>query len=99
MKEVSVKIRISYQDPEELEQIMNLLRPVVRSYKAPERQQGAFRKAYVETVEPVPGRGCPETYQTKRSESEARGFPENEAVRKPGRSWKTSGQSSGNVVQ
>lgn len=96
---MSVKIRISYQEPEELERIMNLLRPVVRSCKAPERQQGAFRKAYIETVEPTPGRSCPETSKIKRSESEARGFPENEAVRKPGRSRKTSGQSPGNVVQ
>lgn len=80
---MSVKIRISYQDPEELEQIMNLLRPVVRSCKAPERQQGAFRKAYVETVEPVPGRDCPETYQTKRSESEARAKQEDFQKMKP----------------
>ena len=80
---MSVKIRISYQDPEELEQIMNLLRPVVRSCKAPERQQGAFRMAYVETVEPVPGRDCPETYQTKRSESEARAKQEDFQKMKP----------------
>lgn len=46
---MSVKIRVSYQDTEELKQILLLLRPVVKSCKVTKgRQEGAYKKAYVE---------------------------------------------------
>lgn len=46
---MSVKIRVSYQDTEELKQILLLLWPVVKSCKVTkDRQEGAYKKAYVD---------------------------------------------------
>ena len=45
---VSVKVKVSYQDRRELEKIVKLLRPVIKSYKVVRGQQGAFKRAYIE---------------------------------------------------
>ena len=45
---VSVKVKVSYQDQRELEKIVKLLRPVIKSYKVVRGQQGAFKRAYIE---------------------------------------------------
>ena len=42
------KIKISYEKPEELKQIVAMLSPVMRSYKVAKGQQGRYKKAYVE---------------------------------------------------
>lgn len=45
---ISVKIRVSYEKPQELQTVLELLRPVIRSYKPEKGQSGAYRRAYVE---------------------------------------------------
>ena len=45
---MSVKIKVSYQKEQELQIILQLLRPVIKSYKAADRQQGVYKRAYIE---------------------------------------------------
>lgn len=47
---MSVKIRISYQERKELDRILELLRPVVKSCRT-SGQQGNYKKAYIDTQE------------------------------------------------
>ena len=42
-----VKIRISYQDAQELEQVLKILKPQIKSYKVSKQQDGAYKRAYV----------------------------------------------------
>lgn len=44
---MSVKIRVSYTDDEELAGVIRLLSPVVKSCKVAKRQEGTYRKAYI----------------------------------------------------
>lgn len=44
---MSVKIRVSYQRPQELQTVLKLLNPLVKSCKVAKRQDGAYRKAYI----------------------------------------------------
>ena len=46
-----VKIKISYERPEELKKIMDKLGPDVRKIRAPKQQEGKFRKVYIEIKE------------------------------------------------
>ena len=48
MNHISVKIRVSYEKPQELQTVLELLRPVIRSYKPEKGHSGAYRRAYVE---------------------------------------------------
>lgn len=43
-----VKIKVSYERPEELQHILRKLQPDVRSWKVAGRQQGKFKRAYIE---------------------------------------------------
>lgn len=45
-----VKIKISYETSDELEEVLRLLHPVTSSYKAAKCQNGAYRRAYVEVA-------------------------------------------------
>ena len=45
-----VKIKISYETPDELEEVLRLLHPVTSSYKVAKCQNGAYRRAYVEVA-------------------------------------------------
>lgn len=45
---MSVKIRVSYTDDEELAGVIRMLSPRVISYKVARQQQGKFKKAYIE---------------------------------------------------
>jgi hypothetical protein len=45
---LSAKVKISYEKPEELKQIVAMLSPVMRSCKVAKGQQGRYKKAYVE---------------------------------------------------
>ena len=48
---MTVKIRISYEHPEELQRIIKKLGKDVGRIKAPRQQDGRFRKAYIELKE------------------------------------------------
>lgn len=43
-----VKIKVSYERPEELKRLMERLGQDVKRIKAPRQQEGKFRKAYIE---------------------------------------------------
>lgn len=75
---MSIKIRVLYQDPQELAHVLRLLHPIVKKYKVSGNREGSFRKAYLE-VEQVIG-------ENQMGLAEARvklEKSENEAVRKP----------------
>jgi len=46
---MSVKIKISYNTDEELEQIRKLLAPMFKEVKVSRNKEGRFKKAYTET--------------------------------------------------
>lgn len=48
---MSVKIKVSYERPEELREILRLLRPKVKRWKASGSREGRFLKAYIELKE------------------------------------------------
>lgn len=48
---LSVKIRVSYERPEELEQVRERLADMVRSCKESRNREGKYRKAYLELKE------------------------------------------------
>lgn len=50
---MSVKIKVSYQKEQELQIILQLLRPVIRSYKIADRQQGIYKRAYIEIKQAI----------------------------------------------
>lgn len=45
---MSVKIRISYTDAEELAGVIRLLSPVLKSWKVSGKQKGKYRNAYAD---------------------------------------------------
>ena len=47
----TVKIKVSYERPEELQKVLERLRPEVKNWKASGNQEGRFRKAYIELKE------------------------------------------------
>lgn len=44
---MSVRIKISYERPEELWKVLHLLRPVIQSTRMPEGKKGKYKRAYV----------------------------------------------------
>lgn len=44
---MSVKIKISYQDTEELQKVVNCLQPLGITLKIAKRQEGQFKNAYI----------------------------------------------------
>lgn len=44
---MSVRIRVSYNHPDELKCVLELLRPVIKSCKVIKGQQGEYNKAYI----------------------------------------------------
>lgn len=48
---MSVKVKISYEKPQELQAVLKLLRPVMKSCKADKGKNGPYKRAYVE-IEP-----------------------------------------------
>lgn len=48
---MSVKVKISYEKPQELHAVIELLRPMITSYKADKGKNGAYKRAYLE-IEP-----------------------------------------------
>lgn len=45
---MSVKIKVSYQNPHELQRVIKCLMPLGINYKVAKRQDGQFKKAYIE---------------------------------------------------
>ncbi len=45
---MAVKVRISYEKPQELHTVTELLKPILRSCKADKGENGRFKKAYLE---------------------------------------------------
>lgn len=46
-----VKIKVSYERSEELQKVLERLRPDVKSWKVAKNQEGRFKKAYIELKE------------------------------------------------
>lgn len=44
-----MKIRISYETPQELEKVVTLLQPLKLSVRHPKAQKGAYKKVYITT--------------------------------------------------
>lgn len=45
---MSVKVKISYEKPQELQVVLKLLRPMIKSYKADKGKNGPYKRAYAE---------------------------------------------------
>jgi len=45
---MAVKVRISYEKPQELHTVTELLKPIIKSCKADKGENGRFKKAYLE---------------------------------------------------
>lgn len=50
---MAVKVRISYEKPQELHAVMELLKPVMKSCKAEKGGNGRYKRAYLEVN--IPG--------------------------------------------
>ena len=46
-----IKIKVSYERREELKRLLDRLGPEVKHLKEPKRQEGRFRKAYIDLKE------------------------------------------------
>lgn len=44
---MSVKIKVSYESPKELQEVLERLAPMVQKYKASKGQEGQYKKAYI----------------------------------------------------
>lgn len=62
---MSVMIRVSYTDDEELAGVIRLLSPAVKSWKVAKRQEGAYRNAYIVMKDGV----LPHVLATKNAEN------------------------------
>lgn len=51
MNALAVKIKVSYERPEELQRLLNRLRPDVKHWKVSGNVEGRFLKAYIELKE------------------------------------------------
>lgn len=45
---MSVRVRISYEKPQELHSVTELLKPIIKSCKAEKGANGRYKKAYLE---------------------------------------------------
>lgn len=45
---MSIKIRISYEKPQELDAVLKLLHPIIKTYKAEKGKDGQYKRAYVD---------------------------------------------------
>lgn len=48
---MSVRLKVSYEEPEELRHLLERLQPVVKSWKVSRNREGRFKKAYIELHE------------------------------------------------
>jgi predicted RNA-binding protein with EMAP domain len=45
---MDAKIKVSYIDPEDLQEVVKLLHPVISNVKVARNDQGKYKKAYIE---------------------------------------------------
>lgn len=45
---MAVKVRVSYEKPQELQAVADLLKPIIKSCKADKGENGRFKRAYLE---------------------------------------------------
>jgi hypothetical protein len=45
---MAVRVRVSYEKPQELHTVLKLLKPVIKSCKADKGADGRYKKAYLE---------------------------------------------------
>lgn len=44
---MSIKIKVSYEDPQELQEILKRLEPILLSCKVSRSREGRYKKAYI----------------------------------------------------
>lgn len=44
---MSIKIKVSYESPQELQEILKRLEPMLLSYKVSKEQEGRYKRAYI----------------------------------------------------
>lgn len=44
---MSVKIKVSYESPQELQEVLERLGSMVQSYRVPKRQEKTYKRAYI----------------------------------------------------
>lgn len=44
---MSIKIKVSYESPQELQKVLERLKPILLSYKVQKTQNGRYKKAYI----------------------------------------------------
>lgn len=49
---MSVKIRVSYEHPEEMQRVLDKLQPDIKTFRSAKNQEGRFMKAYIFLNEP-----------------------------------------------
>ena len=52
---MAVKVRISYEKPQELHIVTELLKPIIKSCKADKGENGRYKKAYLDVEIPREG--------------------------------------------
>ncbi len=45
---MAVKVKISYEEPQELHAVTELLKPIIKSCKADKGENGRYKKAYMD---------------------------------------------------
>lgn len=50
---MSVKIKVSYESHQELERVLQVLSPIIKTYKVAKRQEKQFKNAYISVNEAV----------------------------------------------
>lgn len=50
---MSIKIKISYEKPQELYTVLNLLHPIIQSYKTEKGGNGQYKRAYLKVNIPT----------------------------------------------
>jgi len=44
---LSIKVKVSYESPQELQEVLKRLEPILLSCKVPKGQEGRYKKAYI----------------------------------------------------
>lgn len=45
---MSIKIKVSYESPQELQEVLKRLEPILLSCKVPKLQEGRYKRAYID---------------------------------------------------
>lgn len=45
---MSIKIKVSYESPQELQEVLKRLKPILLSCKIPKVQEGRYKRAYID---------------------------------------------------